>query len=205
MEAAMRTFKVINDPEAFQLLADETRRKMIYLLRAKDMTVSQVAEQLGLTPQAIYHHIRKMKEAGMVEVAREERVDHFIETYYRAAAELFHLAHGEAGALEDQERHAKEALKALSKIGFTVEVDDETVTKIVELERRIEKIGSKPEMVERISELEDVDFPVKWGLEHYSKLLSMTDAEFDEVTKLSKELRKTLRTKLMAPAKAPGR
>ncbi len=60
-------------------------------------------------------------------------------------------------------------------------------------------------MVERISELEDVDFPVKWGLEHYSKLLSMTDAEFDEVTKLSKQLRKTLRTKLMAPAKASAR
>ncbi|MGQ0797508.1 MAG: ArsR/SmtB family transcription factor [Methanobacteriota archaeon] len=199
----MRTFKVIKDPEAFQLLADETRRRVLYLLRAKDMTVSQLAEQLDRTPQAIYHHIRKLKDAGMVEVAREERVDHFIETYYRAAAELFHLAHGEGGALEDHERHTKEALKALSKVGFTVEADDETVAKIVELERRMEKIGLKPEIVEKISELEDVDFPVKWGLDHYSKLLSMTDAEFDEVAKLSKELRKILRTKLLVPTKGP--
>ncbi|MFO7618288.1 MAG: ArsR family transcriptional regulator [Thermoplasmata archaeon] len=45
----MQTVKMITDPEAFQLLADETRRKMIYLLRVKDMTVSQIAEQMGLT------------------------------------------------------------------------------------------------------------------------------------------------------------
>jgi hypothetical protein len=34
----MQTVKIITDPDAFQLLADETRRKMIYLLRVKDMT-----------------------------------------------------------------------------------------------------------------------------------------------------------------------
>lgn len=201
----MRAFKVIRDPEAFQLLADETRRKMIYLLRAKEMTVSQIAEQLGLTPQAIYHHIRRMKEAGMVEVGREERVDHFIETYYRATAELFHIAHGEAEKLEDQERRTKEALQALSKLGLTVEVDDPTVARIVDLERRAAKIGSESEWVEKVSELTDVEFPVKWNLEHYSKLVSMSDAEYDEYCRLSKELRRVLRTKLLSGAKVPAR
>jgi DNA-binding transcriptional ArsR family regulator len=201
----LRAFKVIRDPEAFQLLADETRRKMIYLLRAKEMTVSQIAEQLGLTPQAIYHHIRRMKEAGMVEVGREERVDHFIETYYRATAELFHIAHGEAEKLEDQERRTKEALQALSKLGLTVEVDDPTVARIVDLERRAAKIGSESEWVEKVSELTDVEFPVKWNLEHYSKLVSMSDAEYDEYCRLSKELRRVLRTKLLSGAKVPAR
>src|SRR2546425_538311 len=59
----MKAFKVIKSPEAFQLLADETRRRIIYLLRAKEMTVSQISAELGLTPQAIYHHIRKMRDA----------------------------------------------------------------------------------------------------------------------------------------------
>ena len=67
----MKSFKVIKDPDAFQLLADETRRRVIYLLRAKEMTVAQIAEELKLTPQAIYHHIRKLKDAEMVEVARD--------------------------------------------------------------------------------------------------------------------------------------
>ena len=105
----MRSFKVIKDPDAFQLLADETRRRIIYLLRAKEMTVAQIAEELKLTPQAIYHHIRKLKDADMVEVAREERVDHFIETYYRATAEMFNLAHGEAGSGKVMEEEAREA------------------------------------------------------------------------------------------------
>ncbi len=90
----MRSIKTINDPEAFKLLGDETRRKMVFLLRAKEMTVSQVAEEIDLTPQAVYHHIRKLVEGEMVEVSREVRVDHIIESYYRATAECFHIVVG---------------------------------------------------------------------------------------------------------------
>ena len=85
----MKSVKVFKDPGAFKILADETRRKIIYLLRVKERTVSQIAEELGKTPQVIYHHIRKLLDAGMVEVAKEVRIDHFIETYYQATAEVF--------------------------------------------------------------------------------------------------------------------
>ena len=88
----MKAFKVIKGgADAFQLLADETRRRIIYLLRAKEHTVSQMAAELELTPQAIYHHIRKLRDADLVEVSREERIDHFIETYFRATAEVFYV------------------------------------------------------------------------------------------------------------------
>src|SRR5712691_10658007 len=127
----MKAFNVIRDPEAFQLLGDETRRRVIYLLRAKEMTVSQIAAELNLTPQAIYHHIRKMRDAGLVEVAREERVDHFIETYYRATAEMFNLSHGEGMPQAYAEEKTKETLMALSKIGLRVRTDAEVVTRIV--------------------------------------------------------------------------
>src|SRR2546427_9476379 len=116
----MKAFKVIDDPEAFQLLADETRRRVVYLLRAKEMTVSQIAAELNLTPQAIYHHIRKLKDAAMVDIAREERVDHFIETYYRASAEVFHLAHGQSKSSAVMEKNTAEALKVLPRLGFPV-------------------------------------------------------------------------------------
>lgn len=85
----MKSVKVFKDPGAFKILADETRRKIIYLLRVKERTVSQIAEELGKTPQVIYHHIRKLLDADMVEVAKEVRIDHFIETYYQATAEVF--------------------------------------------------------------------------------------------------------------------
>src|SRR2546422_211544 len=111
----MKAFKMIKDPEAFRLLADETRRRIIYLLRAKEMTVSQIAAELNLTPQAIYHHIRKLRDSDLVEVAREERVDHFIETYYRATAEMFNLSHGEGMPQAYAEEKTVEALPHKSR------------------------------------------------------------------------------------------
>src|SRR5512139_527030 len=90
----MKAVKHISDPEGFKILADETRRKIIFLLRAKELTVSQIADELNLTPQTVYHHIKRLVEAGMVEVTREVRVDHLIESYYMATAEVFHMTVG---------------------------------------------------------------------------------------------------------------
>lgn len=198
----MRAFKVIRDPEAFQLLADETRRRIVYLLRAKEMTVSQLAEELDRTPQAIYHHIRKMKDAGLVEVAREERVDHFIETYYRATAEIFHLTMDKGGPPGWAESKTQEALKQLGQLGVHTPTDPETVARIVDLERRLVKLGANDAWTERIAEMENVDFLTKQDLEHYMKFLLMTDDEFAEYLRLSRDLRKLLRSTLEAPPKA---
>ncbi len=199
----MKAFKVIDDPEAFQLLADQTRRRVVYLLRAKEMTVSQIAAELDLTTQAIYHHIRKLKDAGMVEIAREERVDHFIETYYQASAEVFHLAHGQSKSSALAERNTAEALKVLPRLGFPVRAGPETVSKLVELERRMDEIGEKSEWTNKIAGLDDVDFITKFGVSHYAKMLSMSDEEYNEYLKISKEWRKVIRqTVLESPVVA---
>src|SRR5437899_7303536 len=182
----MKAFKVIKSPEAFQLLADETRRRIIYLLRAKEMTVSQISAELGLTPQAIYHHIRKMRDADLVEVAREERVDHFIETYYRATAEMFNLSHGEGMSPAYAAEKTKETLMALSRIGLSARTDPEVVTRIVELAKKMEQFGEQAEWVEKITGLEDVDYFVKQELVHLAKLLAMTDKEFTEYLTLER-------------------
>jgi hypothetical protein len=55
----------------------------------------------------------------LVEVAREERVAHFIETYYRATAEVFEFRHGEpAAGVGGGKRNTAAALMALPKIGI---------------------------------------------------------------------------------------
>jgi predicted transcriptional regulator len=58
----MRTVKVFNNAKAFEVAADKTRRRIIHLLRAKVLSVSQIADELEMTPQSICHHIRKMLE-----------------------------------------------------------------------------------------------------------------------------------------------
>jgi DNA-binding transcriptional ArsR family regulator len=197
----MKAFKLITDPNAFQLLGDETRRRVIYLLRAKEMTVSQIAGELNLTPQAIYHHIRKLRDAGMVEIAREERVDHFIETYYRASAEIFNMSHGEGSSQRFAEEKAAESIKALSKIGLKVREDPTAAARLVELEKRMEEIGQEGKWSETIASLPDVDFFVKQGVGHLAKLLTMSEKDFAEYLNLIKEERKLLRSLVEEPPK----
>ncbi|OGS42890.1 MAG: hypothetical protein A3K76_01080 [Euryarchaeota archaeon RBG_13_57_23] len=186
--------KLIRDPEAFQLLADDTRRRIIHLLRAKERTVSQIAEELSLTPQAIYHHIRKMKSADLVEVAKEERIDHFIETYYRATAEVFHLSHGEGGTKASEEKQTKETLASMAKIGIKVPTDDESVAHLVKAASSMKDCTHNSSWFDRISELEDVDFFTKQGMIEYSCLAVMTDKEFEEFLGGYREMRKLLRS-----------
>jgi len=194
----MKAFKLITDPQAFNLLGDDTRRRIIHLLRAKERTVSQIAEELGLTPQAIYHHIRKMKEADLVEVAKEERVDHFIETYYRATAEVFHLSHGTDGRSPDEEREIRDALENLSKIGIDIAVDGEIISKVVAAAKKLTTCAKESNWFDKVSELQDVDFFGKQRMVEYACIATMSDKEFEAYLESHKNLRKLL--KPCAPA-----
>ncbi len=196
----MKSFKLITDPEAFQLMADETRRRIVYLLRAKERTVSQIAEELSLTPQAIYHHIRKLKDADMVEVAREERVDHFIETYYRATAEMFHLSHGKGGSTKVYEEETRDALEAMPRIGLKISVDPVLVAKIVALVKGMKDPSQDKPWTDKVNELDDVDFLVKQSMVEYANLATASDAEFEKFLKCYRDLRKALRSGLVEPA-----
>ena len=189
----MKAVKTIKDPEAFEILADQTRRKIIYLLKVKEMTVSQIASEMGLTAQAIYHHIRKMKKVGVVEVAREERVGHFIETYYRSAAEMFHLSCGETKGKKVNEELVRNALDGLAKIGLTSEADEKSVKEIAALLDDIEKCCGATKWTDKIEEMDDVGFFVKQSMLEFAHLIAEDNADFEEHIRRKRELRKLLK------------
>ena len=87
----MTKVKVITDPEVIKLMLEDTRRKILALLRNREMTISQLSEILGKTPQTIYHHIEKLKEAGVVEVKRTEMKGNLVEKYYGRTADAFYI------------------------------------------------------------------------------------------------------------------
>ncbi len=190
----MQAFKFVKDPDAWELMADDTRRRVVYLLRAKEMTVSQIAEQLQKTPQAIYHHIRKLLDKELVEVAKEERVDHFIETYYRAAAEVFEFVHGEGQSKGYEEQRMKDSLQALNLLGIKAQVDDATVSRMVELSKKMNQLALKPHLEEKITKLDTVDFVGKQEIAKLVNALSMSDKQFDEWLSLQKEFRELMKS-----------
>ena len=194
----MRAFKYIRDPKAFEVVADETRRRIIYLLRARELTVSQIAEALNRTPQAIYVHIRKLVQTGMVEVAREERAGHFIETDYRSTAEVFEFSYGRERSERYAEQEVTEGLQALTKLGLRVRLDKERVSELVEVLRKIDTIGADPMLEETVAQLEGVGFMGKQKVAMYTKFLFMTDKQFKEWLNLYQRFR-TLLSETVTP------
>ncbi len=195
----MKAVQVIRDPEAFQLLADETRRKIIYLLRVKEMTVGQLAEELNLTPQAVYHHVRKLVKGDMVEVTREERCcsGHMIESYYRATAESFSLSHGK---IKTQTRHDRKsaqerittALNVLNKLGYKLEFDENKVSQLVDVMAELEACSSDEKLEDKIYEMDELDYLVKGTATELASTLTMSDEEIAKQEKIKKKLRNTL-------------
>lgn len=191
----MKPMKTIKDPEAFQLLGDETRRKIVFLLRVKEMTVSQIAAELNITPQAVYHHIKKLQKVDMVEVAREERIGHLIESYYRATAEIFTCSFGKtASSRKFAGEQMITVLNALKKLGFNLEFGDKEVSRLADVHRELEgAYGHSSEKFEdAIANLNDVGFLTKQTVQKYAEAISMSDEEFYRQQQNEKKLRDLL-------------
>lgn len=47
-------------------LADPTRRKIIRLLRDRDMTAGEIAEYFSISKPSISHHLNILKQAGLI-------------------------------------------------------------------------------------------------------------------------------------------
>ncbi|MCF6096418.1 autorepressor SdpR family transcription factor [Thermovorax subterraneus] len=51
---------------AFKALSDPVRRKILYMLRERDMTAGEIAEKFDISWPTISHHLNVLKQAGMV-------------------------------------------------------------------------------------------------------------------------------------------
>jgi len=201
-KALMKAFIVIREPEGFQLLADETRRKILYLLRVKEMTVNQLAGELGVTSQAIYHHVRKLLKGKMIEVTKEERVGHLIESYYRATAEDFLLSTGKikAESVRDKamvKEQMTAVMRAYQRFGLDVDYGDSTISKLVDLWVGLqEDCGTcmNPELQDKIWSSDELSLLERTMAADLSSVLLMTDEEFARNEKNRRELRAFLRS-----------
>lgn len=52
---------------AFKALNDPTRRKILELLRKKDMTAGEIVEHFSISGPSISHHLELLKSAGLVD------------------------------------------------------------------------------------------------------------------------------------------
>ncbi|HRP57108.1 autorepressor SdpR family transcription factor [Agriterribacter sp.] len=54
----------------FKALNDATRREILELLRRKDMTAGEIAQQFRISWPSVSHHLDLLKQAGLVSATR---------------------------------------------------------------------------------------------------------------------------------------
>jgi DNA-binding transcriptional ArsR family regulator len=52
--------------EIFAALADETRRRIVELLTRRELLAGQIAAHFGCSRPAVSHHLRVLREAGLI-------------------------------------------------------------------------------------------------------------------------------------------
>ena len=57
--------------ELFKIFGDSTRIKILYALLQSELCVCDIAELLGMSPSAISHQLRVLKQARLVKYRRE--------------------------------------------------------------------------------------------------------------------------------------
>ena len=55
----------------FRALNDPTRREILELLRVKDLTAGEIADQFNISKPSISHHLDLLKQASLVVAVKE--------------------------------------------------------------------------------------------------------------------------------------
>ena len=55
----------------FKALNDSTRREILELLKKRDLTAGEIADQFHISKPSISHHLDLLKQAGLVEAVKE--------------------------------------------------------------------------------------------------------------------------------------
>ncbi|HET9109265.1 MAG TPA: winged helix-turn-helix domain-containing protein [Ktedonobacterales bacterium] len=70
-------------------ISDPTRGAILMELgHAQELTPTQIARRLGMTANNVYHHMRVLREMGVVDPPRAVPRETYVEKYYRVNADL---------------------------------------------------------------------------------------------------------------------
>jgi ArsR family transcriptional regulator len=62
---------------ALQFLGDHNRLRILKLLAQREMSVSVLVDQLALPQPLVSYHLRRLREAGLVQVRRQAKQVHY--------------------------------------------------------------------------------------------------------------------------------
>jgi DNA-binding transcriptional ArsR family regulator len=85
----VKDIKLVEDPQRLKLIFNKLSWKILLMLSEKEMYPLEIAKALNIHEQKVYYHIRKLEEAGAIEVAREEVKKGATAKYFRTTSSAF--------------------------------------------------------------------------------------------------------------------
>src|SRR5215208_623529 len=79
----------LRSEEELRAVADNTRRRILSLLRNRAASTTELAAALGQPKGTVGHHLKVLEEANLIRVVRTRKVRAMTEKYYGRTARLF--------------------------------------------------------------------------------------------------------------------
>lgn len=89
-------------PDAWAVLGDPLRRRIVELLAAEQLCTCHLVDALDAKQPTVSHHLRVLREAGVVDAEAFGRF-----TYYRLRPDVLERMAGDLAALADDARDAQ--------------------------------------------------------------------------------------------------
>lgn len=160
--------KIIKDPKVAKLLADDTRRRILHMLRHKEMSPADLAKALDKNFSSVQHHLNLLIGAGLVEQTKEEKVRNMIQPYYHATANRYLISYSLSESLQKDDEYAQYQEATLQKMipglkVFNIDVPEEKRARALTLIGRCVEMERKAfeEAVERQSDPATLDKQVQ--------------------------------------------
>ncbi|AHL23406.1 transcriptional regulator [Thermococcus nautili] len=147
----MREVIIITQPEKVKVLSDETRFKILQLLRQRPMTIWELSMAIGKDRTTIYRHVKALEKAGFVEELGSEGN----EKLYGRTARLFLIKAEPHESVENFRQaylqvEAERLVRILEKAGIGIKDREKLKELVKDILNEIE-INSQP-FIRRISE-----------------------------------------------------
>ncbi|MFI6741274.1 helix-turn-helix domain-containing protein [Nonomuraea sp. NPDC050451] len=131
----MREVLYLEEIEQAEALLKPQRVEVLRQL-AEPRTCSEVAERLGQTPQRVYYHVKRLVEAGLVDLVSERKVRGIHEGIYQAGARSYWLSPRLVGRIGL--RKARDELS----LGYLLDLMEEVQSDIAALDRSAPELPS---------------------------------------------------------------
>ncbi|MBA3824629.1 MAG: winged helix-turn-helix transcriptional regulator, partial [Ktedonobacterales bacterium] len=79
----------VNTAQQYKALGDETRGKILAIIKQQPATAKQLADRLRIAPGTAGHHLQSLEAAGLAMVVARRLVRGIVAKYYTRTAKLF--------------------------------------------------------------------------------------------------------------------